>query len=100
MRVPKFQFSPERFCEALERSEKTRAEIAREEGCSYELLTFYCLGYRQPPPHRLVSLAQILDVPVELFFVEVDDAAAPMPVHPPSDWRKRYPNASAKAGRQ
>jgi transcriptional regulator with XRE-family HTH domain len=76
--VPKYEFSPERFCEALDACEKTRADIARLEGCSDSLLTFYCLGYRQPPPHRLVSLAAILDVPVESLFVEVDDDA-PVP---------------------
>jgi hypothetical protein len=97
--VPKYQFSPERCCEAIEASDLGRAGVAHQLDCSESLIDFYCLGYRQPPPPRLVALAQLLDCAVEDFFVQVDDDSPSVPVYPPSDWRKRYPHRSAKAAR-
>jgi transcriptional regulator with XRE-family HTH domain len=52
------------------------AELALEAGCSKSLITLYRLGYRQPPPTRLVTLAALLDVHVEELFVEVDTVPA------------------------
>ncbi len=88
----RYEFSPERFCTALEQSGKSREQLARELGCSTALLGLYCIGYRQPPPPRLVALALELNVNVEDFFTEVGEDDAPrVPVVP-------YP--SSKAVRQ
>jgi hypothetical protein len=49
------------------------AQTAHEAGVSKSCITLYRLGYRQPPPARLVQLAAILDCSVEDFFAESGD---------------------------
>jgi transcriptional regulator with XRE-family HTH domain len=68
----KWEFSGERFGKQIKRAGKTQRSLSVEQGCSEQLIGLYKLGYRTPPPPRLVSLAVALDCNVEDFFEEVD----------------------------
>jgi transcriptional regulator with XRE-family HTH domain len=72
----RWEFSGERFGEAITDSGKTQRALSKEVGCSEPLISLYKLGYKTPPPTRLVALAVALDVNVEDFFEQVDSVPA------------------------
>lgn len=65
-----YHFSGDRLADAMQSAGLDDQELALDAGCSKSLITLYRLGYRQPPPPRLVALAALLDVHVEDLFVE------------------------------
>ena len=71
-----YRFDGDRLAAYMEAAGLSDAELALDTGCSKSLITLYRLGYRQPPPTRLVTLAALLDVHVEELFVEVDTVPA------------------------
>jgi transcriptional regulator with XRE-family HTH domain len=73
---PRFRFDGSRLHGAMEDAGVDDQELAVEAGCSKSLITLYRLGYRQPPPPRLVTLAALLGKHVEDFFVPTDTVVA------------------------
>jgi transcriptional regulator with XRE-family HTH domain len=71
-----YEFSGDRLAEAIKRAGKTQRSLSEELGWSEPAISLYKLGYRTPPPSKLVALAFALDVNVEEFFVEVHEEVA------------------------
>jgi hypothetical protein len=75
--VPRqFRFDGSRLHGAMDDAGVDDQELAVEAGCSKSLIVLYRLGYRQPPPPRLVTLAALLGKHVEDFFVTNDEVTA------------------------
>jgi transcriptional regulator with XRE-family HTH domain len=71
-----YQYDGDLLASLMEAAGIDDAELALEAGCSRSIITLYRLGYREPPPPRLVTLAALLDVHVEDFFVQTDEVPA------------------------
>jgi transcriptional regulator with XRE-family HTH domain len=74
--VSRYEFSGEKLRAFREAAEHTQYSLADVLGRSQPLIALYELGYKQPPAEKLVEIAAVLDVPIEAFFVEVDDEPA------------------------
>jgi transcriptional regulator with XRE-family HTH domain len=74
--LAEYQFDGDLLDGFMEAAGLDDAQLARENGCSKSLITLYRLGYRQPPPPKLVALAALLDVHVEDFFVKKDPVSS------------------------
>jgi transcriptional regulator with XRE-family HTH domain len=71
-----YQYDGDLLADFMEAAGLDDAELALELGVSRSCITLYRLGYRQPPPSRLVTIAALLDVHVEDFFVQTDVVSA------------------------
>jgi transcriptional regulator with XRE-family HTH domain len=76
-----YEFSGELLTTAMRERGVDDAGLAAELGCSSSLISLYRLGYRQPPPARLVTIADRLGLHAEDLFVTVDDPRR-IVVHP------------------
>jgi transcriptional regulator with XRE-family HTH domain len=70
------EFSAQRLREARERRHIARENLAIKIGRSYATVASYEQGYNVPPIATLCRIADELDVPIESFFVEVDEVLA------------------------
>jgi transcriptional regulator with XRE-family HTH domain len=74
--LPAYRFSGAKLRAAREARNASRDELARRIGRSESLITLIELDYKRPTPEKLCELAVALDVPIESFFVEVDEVPA------------------------
>jgi transcriptional regulator with XRE-family HTH domain len=71
-----YQYDGDLLADFMEAAGLDDAELALELGVSRSCITLYRLGYRQPPPPKLVALAALLDRHVEDLFVKTDEQVA------------------------
>jgi len=72
--MPEYRFDGSRLRAARKAAGyDTADELGRVMRRSESLIKFWELGYREPSPSQLAALGVELDVPIESFFVEVDD---------------------------
>jgi transcriptional regulator with XRE-family HTH domain len=64
----RYYFSGDRLRGAMDAAGVNDEDLAHDAGVSKSAIVLYRLGYRQPPPPRLVTLAALLGVHVEDLF--------------------------------
>jgi transcriptional regulator with XRE-family HTH domain len=66
--MPKFIFSGSKLRAARQRKGWTQQRLADRINRSQPLIVLWELGYEDPSTERLLEVADLLDVPVELLF--------------------------------
>jgi transcriptional regulator with XRE-family HTH domain len=74
--MPKFDFSGSKLRVARQRKGWTQQQLANRIDRSQPLIVLWELGYETPPTEKLLEVADVLGVPVELLFDATDEVPA------------------------